>query len=1174
MSSDDEEIPDTEDVSASFVTASAPPTQQPVFASLGDSQWIGESEALSNSMAQDAERVHSKSIESATGRSEKYDQATLLPEPSLLAASTASGAASALASELPYSRTDSSVPAQPLPSFTERSSAIPALSVSAAFLPPASPGGSPHTSPERVQRRKQPKVTSTHTQGKPASLQHANNIEDTAGGQSTFEGSRLHHVTPDLSPTKNVLPGKDVEPLSTSMMSDVSNAGPVTVVDDIVSSSDGSSSQSPGSPLFMRLNSVDALLANADELITDARTMVSSQNRAAVEKYRGDGDVHLEQPQQRFSPSLNFRFQEKEELSQAGSDNSGKSKNIGFLAGLSASISSTINGSGSVKSGLLDFSGRISRSSSGLSNSGSTGPLLDLNGGTPSTSPSPQSSQLRKKDIVLEPAPANPYFERVLSLGSGKDDEPDDGFFDYGDGKDRDLLGMNEPQPGLSASSIPETQQFRTSNNLAETLGGPMLSDIQNSTKSGSVQHDITAMSATRHSNLLGLSLVLEDASLAEEDPFSDFRILCDNAAESVANIGIIDGMASSMASVTGIGMKDKGFTSAASRAGPTQERPSLHGHDIDNLGDRPYVSLEIRLRQDVPASMLEGAIQTLFLSKGMTTFNRQQNGYGDTIIMKALEPGSKARKVSVIFGVSSAVKYRVACITVHGTDGSLGKTLGEQMANTDSSRQRGSGSLSGTLTGAIGGIVQGASDIFDGVVGSPAIAESRKVKTTVNVLSDRIDIASALGRGGGRRNADPFVLSLFESLKISFIDQGLILSALSMGKDFRQLSAPLGIEKEHSLVDETLLGREDRKRKSCVLAQAYLRQLRQAFYLDMMRELRIFAEPLDKYVLDAEWSCAQFISAIRPTFRKYGIDMIQMPPMPRLKKNPASDTHEEVTSIYSSKNSSSTVSRTTHRKIMNSSSPLHESWEKRALWSGSSPGKELWSDSVLRLDQMAHEAFAKEFKHEADSCMQQKHAHISERINRCNSYKENVLYTLCTSKFAMETELTKRFAALFGVAGEVVIIAQNATLGSRPGKLWLTFEHLCFHSSILGFVKKKVYSISDVQSVCKKNGTGLIGVQQSLNILTGTHGEISFTVTNAANIFTVIDHILTMRGDESISRGILSLKMQSSRGFNGSNMTTSRVGNAQLSTSFVDSTDDLSESGIPEGEEQTAQWL
>ena len=50
--------------------------------------------------------------------------------------------------------------------------------------------------------------------------------------------------------------------------------GHVTVVDDIVSSSDGSS-QSPGSPLFMRLNDVDTLLANADELITDARAMVS-----------------------------------------------------------------------------------------------------------------------------------------------------------------------------------------------------------------------------------------------------------------------------------------------------------------------------------------------------------------------------------------------------------------------------------------------------------------------------------------------------------------------------------------------------------------------------------------------------------------------------------------------------------------------------------------------------------------------------------------------------------------------------------------------------------------------------------------------------------------------------------------------------------------------------------
>ena len=69
------------------------------------------------------------------------------------------------------------------------------------------------------------------------------------------------------------------------------------------------------------------------------------------------------------------------------------------------------------------------------------------------------------------------------------------------------------------------------------------------------------------------------------------------------------------------------------------------------------------------------------------------------------------------------------------------------------------------------------------------------------------------------------------------------------------------------------------------------------------------------------------------------------------------------------------------------------------------------------------------------------------------------------------EADATLRFAKTFpgavAVGGaEVCILTQNCALGGRPGKLWVTYRHICFHSSILGFTKKKVYALADVQAV------------------------------------------------------------------------------------------------------------
>ena len=675
------------------------------------------------------------------------------------------------------------------------------LSAGAAFLPPASPGSSPRTSPKRPARRKRPgssdiggvaggsALESTRSGGGGGRSESAqpqqrsrlgpsddhqtlssSSLATLAAAQSatTFDegGTDSHPANSgdaiserrgaDLSndTTGRVLPADGVAPLSMSMISTASNAsnssgGPVSVVDDIVSSSDGSS-QSPGSPLFMRMSGVDSLLANADELITDARTMFSSHNTAVVEKYRrrsgggGSSDAHAAEGSTRGT----------------GSNNSAG----GFWAGLSASITSNasnISGqsSGSKSGSFLGFGGRTSRSSSGLSRmSGSTGPILDLDAGAPNSASSSSSPSSPSH-------PENPYFDRVLTLGSGNDGGFEVGELDarskHGNGDNQngngDLLGMDEPQPGLSASSFPPQQIPRyahaTEHNhhLAETLGGPMAS-----TDAARHSH-MPPPGAEGGTGLLGVSIVMTNASSAKQDPSSDFRLLCDYGSASQNGGGLLDDVAAATAAgvaavagiaKVGVGAKADG---RGSRGGSGKDSHGikdlesekvssgtlLHGQDIGTLGGRPCISLESRLRQDVPAQIVENLIQTLLLSKGMVVSTQEKSPEGDTITMRATQQVGKGHCVTVLFGVSDVSKYRVVCVTVHGTDGAIKSYGAPSVASRapsavvgigpDSSgnhgalqgnRPRGSSSFSDTFNDAIGGIVQGASNVFDGVVG------------------------------------------------------------------------------------------------------------------------------------------------------------------------------------------------------------------------------------------------------------------------------------------------------------------------------------------------------------------------------------------------------------------------------------------------------------------------
>ena len=176
--------------------------------------------------------------------------------------------------------------------------------------------------------------------------------------------------------------------------------------------------------------------------------------------------------------------------------------------------------------------------------SGSTGPILDLDAGAPNSASSSSSPSSPSH-------PENPYFDRVLTLGSGNDGGFEGGELDarskHGNGDNQngngDLLGMDEPHQA-SASSFPPQQIPRyahaTEHNhhLAETLGGPMAS-----TDAARHSH-MPPPGAEGGTGLLGVSIVMTNASSAKQDPSSDFRLLCDYGSASQNGGGLLDDVA------------------------------------------------------------------------------------------------------------------------------------------------------------------------------------------------------------------------------------------------------------------------------------------------------------------------------------------------------------------------------------------------------------------------------------------------------------------------------------------------------------------------------------------------------------------------------------------------------------------------------------------------------
>ena len=220
----------------------------------------------------------------------------------------------------------------------------------------------------------------------------------------------------------------------------------------------------------------------------------------------------------------------------------------------------------------------------------------------------------------------------------------------------------------------------------------------------------------------------------------------------------------------------------------------------------------------------------------------------------------------------------------------------------------------------------------------------------------------------------------------------------------------------------------------------------------------------------------------MRFVFQKYQIPMPHMPRAPRLTDvvltTPSSNALPkpwELTTIYGS------TSPTAEGSDKNKNQNQHQN--QIADTTGTTSMSTSRCQHILQADKTAHERFARECRVESEMRMQRKQKHVQDRVHRCQTFKTMIIRLLRESTAAASSSWSVKYRNLFSSntntsnknlttnRQEVVLYTASAMLGSRLGNLWLTYDHVCFYSSILGFTKHKVWSMKDINAVWKQDG-------------------------------------------------------------------------------------------------------
>jgi len=107
------------------------------------------------------------------------------------------------------------------------------------------------------------------------------------------------------------------------------------------------------------------------------------------------------------------------------------------------------------------------------------------------------------------------------------------------------------------------------------------------------------------------------------------------------------------------------------------------------------------------------------------------------------------------------------------------------------------------------------------------------------------------------------------------------------------------------------------------------------------------------------------------------------------------------------------------------------------------------------------------------DSRKQRKQKHSNRRLELCKQNREKVVLQLSTSEAARSAQCNVEFAVKMGLMSCIVLGATSAIYDRRPGKLYISFDHIMFYTNLLGFKTSVVVDFSAIFEFEKRKLTG-----------------------------------------------------------------------------------------------------
>eukprot|EP00903_Cladosiphon_okamuranus_P021842 g20083.t1 len=136
----------------------------------------------------------------------------------------------------------------------------------------------------------------------------------------------------------------------------------------------------------------------------------------------------------------------------------------------------------------------------------------------------------------------------------------------------------------------------------------------------------------------------------------------------------------------------------------------------------------------------------------------------------------------------------------------------------------------------------------------------------------------------------------------------------------------------------------------------------------------------------------------------------------------------------------------------------------------GSGPGSMVVAEGIRSLIRATWEDVKDWCDEEAEARVRRKDAQVRDRLLAVERHREALVAALrdgAGGSGASGTPVGREFAARFRLmAEEAVLCYCKAVHAKRVGQLYLTCNHLCFHSSVLGFTSQRVLPLLTVASV------------------------------------------------------------------------------------------------------------